>query len=87
MSEEGGREERDAPMDLQVALQQMWPGCNTLLIDLMPSAMIVNETNHDLFLVEEAEVRGKMPRQQTFAPQRLEVSSDFLLPPHCNVYH
>ena len=55
-------------IDLQICLQQRWVGCNTLLINITPNWLLVNDTHLDLMVIENNEQQWRLPRKQTFAP-------------------
>lgn len=59
-------------IDLQISLRQRWRGCNTLLIDVAPYWLVVNETDLDLVILENNDQQWRLPRKQTFAPPEFD---------------
>jgi hypothetical protein len=55
-------------IDLRVILAQHWHGLNTLLIDVAPYWLVVNECNIDLTIIETHGKRLKIPAGKTCAP-------------------
>lgn len=61
--------EDDQPnIELQVNLCQFWPGLNTLLIDVSPHWLFVNESGLDALLLEADNRSFKLPSRRTIAP-------------------
>jgi len=55
-------------IDLKVSLIQHWHGLNTLLIDVAPYWLVVNECDVDLTMGEKNGRRIKVPAGKTSAP-------------------
>lgn len=55
-------------IDLQVTLTQHWHGLSTLLIDVAPHWLVVNECDVELTIVETNGRKWKIPAGKTFAP-------------------
>ena len=69
---------RQPNIDLQINLSQLWLGCNTLLIDVVPYWMIDNQSGADLILIgrergQNEDRRWKVSQGQMFAPPVMEV--------------
>ena len=62
-------------IELQITLSQRWAGCTTVLIDVVPYMLLVNQTPLDLMVVDaEADQQWTLPTNNTFAPPQFEVS-------------
>lgn len=67
-------------IELQIMLSQRWAGCNTVLIDVVPYMLIVNQTPLDLKIFDDvAEEDWTLPTNKTFAPPHFQVRARFLL--------
>ncbi|ELT92184.1 hypothetical protein CAPTEDRAFT_228271 [Capitella teleta] len=56
-------------IELQIQLSQKWPGCNTVLIDVVPYMLLVNQTTLDLKVIDIMQEEDWMlPTGMTFAP-------------------
>lgn len=55
-------------IELQVNLCQFWPGLNTLLINVSPHWLFVNESGLDTVLLEADSKSYKLPSRRTIAP-------------------
>ncbi|XP_072031129.1 intermembrane lipid transfer protein VPS13B-like isoform X1 [Amphiura filiformis] len=65
--------ESDQPnTDLQVSLCQYWAKLNTVLIDVMPWCLVVNETDRDMLILEDGERSVRCGKGQTVSPQRFK---------------
>lgn len=60
-------------IDLQISLKQRWPGFNTLLIDIAPYWLLVNDTQFNFVIVENSEQQYYLPSVKTFAPPHFKV--------------
>lgn len=62
-------------IELQIQLSQKWPGCNTVLIDVVPYMLLVNQTTLDLKVIDIMQEEDWMlPTGMTFAPPTFQVS-------------
>ncbi len=69
-------DESDQPnTDLQVTLCQYWAKLNTVLIDVMPWCLVVNETERDMMILEDGERPVKCAKGQTVSPQKFKVTN------------
>ena len=73
-----GAEYEQPNIDLRVQLEQYWPGCNTVLIDVKPYWLLVNDTGLDLLVVEGNLQQWALPKQKVFAPPPFEVRISFI---------
>lgn len=56
-------------IELQVNLCQFWAGLNTLLIDVSPHWLFVNESGLDTVLIETDDTKSfRLPARRTIAP-------------------
>lgn len=61
-------------IELQIQLSQKWAGCNTVLIDIVPYMLIVNQTSLNLKVIDVmAEEDWTLPGRKTFAPPVFQV--------------
>jgi hypothetical protein len=61
-------------IELQIQLSQKWAGCNTVLIDVVPYMLLVNQTKIDLKIIDiMAEEDWTLPSNKTFAPPIFQV--------------
>lgn len=63
-SADTGPQER---IELQVNLQQLWPGCRTLLIKVAPRLMFSNETDLDLWIMTTEGSAWKLPKHKVWS--------------------
>ena len=67
------KEAEQPNIDLQICLQQKWPGFNTLLIDIAPYWFLVNDSLFDFVILEDNDQQWYLPHGKTFAPPQFKV--------------
>lgn len=60
-------------IDLNVNLSELWPGFQTLLVDVTPAFMVNNLCDLDLVFMGNEDVTYDIQRGQTICPPKLEV--------------
>ena len=61
-------------IDLKIRLSQYWAGCSSLLISVAPYWLVVNETEVDLVVIDDANGQHwKLAHDVTIAPPEFEV--------------
>lgn len=55
-------------------MSQLWTGCNTILINVSPYWLFVNNTDIHVSLVVSGGKTWHIPKQQTLAPPMISVS-------------
>ena len=61
-------------IDLKIQLSQYWAGCNSLLISVAPYWLVVNETEVDLVVIDNANgQQWNLAHDMTIAPPEFEV--------------
>ncbi|XP_033123358.1 vacuolar protein sorting-associated protein 13B-like [Anneissia japonica] len=58
--------------DLKVSLHQHWSEVNTIIIDVMPWCLIVNQSHLDLVIIEEGEPNLYVKHRKAVAPQKFK---------------
>ncbi|XP_071944934.1 intermembrane lipid transfer protein VPS13B-like [Antedon mediterranea] len=58
--------------DLKVSLHQHWSEVNTIIIDVMPWCLIVNQSKLDLVILEEGEPSLALKQGKAVAPQKFK---------------
>ncbi len=61
-------------IDLQIQFGERWAGCNTLLIEVAPHWLIVNDTGLDFIIIESNNAQWNLPANKAFAPASFEVT-------------
>ena len=61
-------------IDLKIRLSQYWAGCNSLLISVAPYWLMVNETDVDIVVIDDANGQHwNLAHNMTIAPPEFEV--------------
>ena len=55
-------------------MSQLWTGCNTVLINVSPYWLFVNNSDIQIDMVVSNGTTWEIPRQQTLAPPVINVS-------------
>ncbi|KAL3889914.1 hypothetical protein ACJMK2_002232 [Sinanodonta woodiana] len=59
-------------IDLSVCLSEQWPGCNTVLVDVMPACLVTNLCSIPVLLIGCGEQCWEISQGQTFAPPKFK---------------
>ncbi|XP_055998709.1 intermembrane lipid transfer protein VPS13B-like isoform X2 [Ostrea edulis] len=59
-------------LDLHLNLSEYWPGCGTLMIDVLPWCLMTNQTDLDLLIVEPNGTSWQLPSKKTFTPPKFK---------------
>jgi len=60
-------------IDLNVSLSELWPGYQTVLVDVAPSYLVTNGCDLDLVFMGTEDVQYDLGKGQTICPPKLEV--------------
>lgn len=61
-------------IDLNVSLSELWPGFQTVLVDVAPSYLVTNSSDLDLVFMGTEDVQYDLGRGQSICPPKLEVN-------------
>lgn len=61
-------------IDLNVSLSELWPGFQTVLVDVAPSFLVTNSCDLDLVFMGTEDAQYDIRKGQTICPPKLEVS-------------
>ncbi|XP_014791410.2 intermembrane lipid transfer protein VPS13B [Octopus bimaculoides] len=59
-------------IDVDISLTEYWPGCSTVLLDIVPSYLLTNNTNIPLVVISPHNQQWNVPCGATFTPTGIQ---------------